>query len=320
MSSKDRVNYLVRPNKNIERKLIAEVLVALNAQFPFSQYRYIGMGARWFQDFILMHRALGIRDMISIERDEPDRVEFNRPFACITVEPGDTSRVLPALALERGDCIVWLDHESGLAGPVLADLRFVAERVSSGSVIIATANANVRQIQNQLQDPSTERSPEEALERVAGLLVPNPLPRDGLNRVGFPATVAMIMANAITRALVQGGRSEEYVPLFNFAYEDGAPMATVGGILLNTEDRSKFDAVDLSAFEFTSATPGAPYRINVPNLTPREKMRLDRLLPGTGSLTVKQVQDELRFPMEQSQLEAYSRFYRQYPLFSEVFG
>ncbi len=76
------INYSIRPNKNVERKLIIEFLSALEQKFHISNYRYIGFGSMWFTDFILMHKALQINDMISIEESKSNekRAEFNKPF------------------------------------------------------------------------------------------------------------------------------------------------------------------------------------------------------------------------------------------------
>ena len=92
MASFDVVNYTIRPNKNIERKLVFESLRELSTPLGLGDYRYIGLGSPWFIDFLLAHRYLLIRDMICIEFEEhAPRMEFNKPYDCIAVP-----RVRPA--------------------------------------------------------------------------------------------------------------------------------------------------------------------------------------------------------------------------------
>ena len=103
-ASFDVVNYSLRPNKNIERKLIFESLRMMDNIFDFSSYRYVGMGSLWFVDFILAHKMLHINNMVSIEMPEYEkRVEFNKPYNCINIEPGDTTTCIANHRLGKTD-------------------------------------------------------------------------------------------------------------------------------------------------------------------------------------------------------------------------
>ena len=55
------INYVMRPAKNIERKMMGEVLARLSAIAPLSKYRYVGLGSEFFKDFVLYHQMLGDR-------------------------------------------------------------------------------------------------------------------------------------------------------------------------------------------------------------------------------------------------------------------
>ncbi len=100
MASFESVNYTIRPNKNIERKLVFEALRVLRSSIPLNGYRYVGLGSLWFVDFILAHRYLSINNMVCIEYEtEAERVEFNRPYDCIEVLRGNTTDVLPTIDL-----------------------------------------------------------------------------------------------------------------------------------------------------------------------------------------------------------------------------
>ena len=68
--SSDKINYLVRPAKQVERKLIIQALQCLGKNYDMPGYTYVGMGSRYFVDFQMVHKFLGIRDMISFEKEE----------------------------------------------------------------------------------------------------------------------------------------------------------------------------------------------------------------------------------------------------------
>lgn len=109
-SSYEKINYSLRPAKNIERKMLCETLQRLSFIQKLEKYRYIGFGSTYFSDFNLLHRLLGISKMISIEKDKKnkDRFEFNKPFSCIEMKFGSSNEVLPMLKWKEPS-IVWVD-------------------------------------------------------------------------------------------------------------------------------------------------------------------------------------------------------------------
>ena len=74
------ISYDLRPAKQTERRLLLDFLrCSSEAGLTNSDYRYVGMGGTMFYDFHLIHRFLGINNMISLERDPKThpRSEFN---------------------------------------------------------------------------------------------------------------------------------------------------------------------------------------------------------------------------------------------------
>jgi hypothetical protein len=317
MPVSDRIDYSLRPNKNVERKLLVDVLRALMPEFAIPEYRYVGMGSLWFVDFGLVHRALGISDMVSIERDTADRATFNRPFKCIEVEEGDTTSVLPTLGLERKRTVVWLDHESGIEGSGLHDAALVCERVPSGSMLVMTLNAQANRLKNQKDADNNPLSKEEYLRMKGGDAVPFPLSIDALDKDRYPALLGRILVTHIRHALRAAGRPEKFWQLFDLGYQDGAHMVTIGGMIATEADAANIPWDRLRRLE-GFVHDGEPQGvIAVPLLTPREKVALDRLLPCDGALTEATVREKYKFSIDQEKLNAYRTFYRHYPLFGE---
>jgi hypothetical protein len=82
------IAYDLRPAKQAERRILLDFLKCANeAGITISGSRYVGMGGTMFYDFHLMHRFLGVSNMVSLERN-PDihpRSVFNCPFDFIEV-------------------------------------------------------------------------------------------------------------------------------------------------------------------------------------------------------------------------------------------
>ena len=72
----------------------------------------------------MLHKELGITDMISIERDVQniDRYEFNKPYSNIKILDGESNQELVKLKWDMRT-IVWLDYDGRLNKSVLQDVE-----------------------------------------------------------------------------------------------------------------------------------------------------------------------------------------------------
>ena len=54
----EKVNYYIRPKKQIERKILIELLnqISVLLSIPLNKYTYVGMGSTYYYDFILFHK------------------------------------------------------------------------------------------------------------------------------------------------------------------------------------------------------------------------------------------------------------------------
>lgn len=315
MSSFKSVNYAIRPNKNIERKLIFEALKTLNAKIDFSQYRYIGLGGRWFIDFLLAHRYLLVTDMISISHEtEATRAEFNKPYGSIVVEPGESSDVLPRIELGNKPNIVWLDYDTSIGGPALADIEIVANSARAGTVLLITLNANNKNIPDKDPDGNPMNS-ERALRHHLGDLIPQKLPTGALTGSGYPKFLANVFLQHIKRCAYKSGRDLRFFPIFNYVYRDGAPMITVGGMI--GDQGHEIMLKESGIEEIDSVTGEEQFVIDAPNLTIKEKLALDCMLLREYPPTQVEVFVNLGFKPDDDMLASYHRFYRLYPVFGE---
>ena len=310
LPSFERVNYALRPAKNVERKMLVEAFRKLIGFAPPEEYRYVGFGATHFIDFALFHRQLEMGKMVSVEIHENKRrrVEFNRPFKCIELEFGSSNEVLPRLSWNERT-IAWLDYDYKLDSSVLTDAGFFSSRALSGSVLIITVDAE-------------KEDPDGRVERLREAVGSDRVPHDVTRKVlaqewGLAAVSRRIVENAILETLADRngplatGKRMRYRQLFNFRYKDGARMATFGGVFYDEMDEKILEGCRFHELSFVCAGENA-YVIEVPILTHREIIRLDSQLPCSdpGMIECPGVSAE--------DVRRYSHVYRWFPVFVEA--
>ena len=119
------------------------------------------------------------------------------------------------------------------------------------------------------------------------------------------------------------GQNDIYFqPLTAFSYKDGQQMLTVTGIILERNEKQGFlDKTYIDKWELSNIDWKPPRRINVPDLTIKERLYIDSCLPNSEANTI---QNKLGFLFDQKKsvslemLETYVLFYRQSPYFSRI--
>jgi hypothetical protein len=296
--------------------MLVEALRRLAGFGGVDSYRYIGFGSTYFSDFTLFHKALGVRDMISLERDVDNRkrFKFNCPFSCIRVKFGDSNVLLPTLGWDA-KTILWLDYDGTLTTSMLADVRFFCASATAGSVLIVTVDG----------EPGEEEENTSRLERLTATFGPDRIPpgtrHKHLLNWGTAAMYRRIITAEILSTLSErnGGLASTsqvlYQPLFYFFYKDGNKMMTTGGLLYNRDqealvNKCKFDQLDF--LQLNAKASAKPFAIEVPRLTYREIRHLDRQLPR------KKRRKPTAPHVPQGDIEKYEKIYRFFPTFAET--
>lgn len=322
--SAPRFDFSLRPNKAIERKLIFEALAALGSAFDWKRYQYIGFGAMWFRDFVLAHRLLLLDRMHSIEvsPDIAARSIASRPLRCIRVHEGRASKVLlsPDLRIRERKSVVWLDYYDTASDETLTDLDRLCRDLPLGSVVLVTLNAELATL------GSTKADAEIALRRLFGDWVPVAPSLDyfgpALHHYARQLS-QLVWARALRTARAAG---RDLCALFNFAYKDGAPMITVGGILASSSEieavsksrvRERLGVLRTGNYDTSEGWPKLMEQslIEVPVLTRLERLRLNRELPG--KLAAGKVKRLCGDSLTAEQREAYAQFFIHYPAYAE---
>jgi hypothetical protein len=108
-----------------------------------------------------------------------------------------------------------------------------------------------------------------------------------LSNKNISKTFAKIIYQRIKNALYAINSASkiklEFVPLFNFKYQDGVPMYSFGGLYIDREIHGKaLDAVEFNELEYVKGVDDV-FNISIPNLTLKEIKYLESLMP-TGNL------------------------------------
>jgi hypothetical protein len=296
----------MRPAKHVERMLVLDGLRRLRNVGPLPSYAYVGFGALYFVDFNLVHRALGITDMTSLERDAAFavRCQFNKPFDSIAVLPETSTGHFSNAAFDK-PTIAWPDYTDQLSTAILGDMDTLALRLPVGSVILLTVCAAVDQVQ---KPPHGRLAILE--QRIGAESVPLGTGDADLDGWDKAAVLREVINNRIEASVMARADGTLYQQLFNIRYRDGAKMLTVGGILWNDligEAMANCGWHDLESFR-----PGEDaLTIEVPELTHREMAVLDSQLP-LGAATISSP------GLDQKTLDAYKEYYRYYPKYALV--
>lgn len=281
-----RIDYSLRPAKHAERRMLCDVFRRLKPFGRVEDYVYVGFGSIWFSDFSLVHRSLGIRDMISIEQVETAeaRIEDNKPFR-IPVVYKQSKHALPNLDWTRKQ-FLWLDYDDPLSTDVLLDLRTVVSRACSGTVLTVSVQCSRAPQYAEAEQDKTPGAPS-AIDRFGTTFGRQRIPpgTSSMDLLGwaFGKLSRVMLLQEIDAALATRNSSMAQVEMCSrliceIEYEDGAKMATVSVIFYSPQDESLVDRCHFEGLDFLP-TPRAPVRINVPKLTGREFKKLESQLP-----------------------------------------
>ncbi len=322
------VNYSIRPAKSIERKMICEGLQKLVFFARLREFRYVGLGSTFYTDFVLLHKRLGIRDMIDIEwaGEDRHRFVFNRPYRCIRIKFGHSNEILPLLEYKQRT-IFWMDYDGKLNGNVLADIRTVCSRAASGSVLIVTVNAEPykkpRNVKKGFLDYSLEQ-----MQKNVGKAFPRWVEKPSgqnaemkgsdLRNWGIATVYSRTMGGEVERCLkdknsgVESALKMNALQLFHFRYRDSARMLTMGWVLFEERDSDKVAKCRFDELEFVVRNGGKPVEIEVPSLTLKEIRHLNAQLPARGLATVNAP------GVAPEDVAKYAALYRWFPTFAEA--
>ncbi|ENU60078.1 hypothetical protein L291_2664 [Acinetobacter guillouiae MSP4-18] len=325
--SGQKINYSVRPGKSIERKMIRDILSRLFVFYPLKEYQYIGFGSKYFTDFTLFHKSINLKKMISLEQDieNSERYNFNKPFQCIEICFERSSEWLMAKEGINEPSIVWFDYDGSFDQTMVDDCCNLARKLNSGSVFALSFNYTApKEEQLSRKFPDTTVNPYlQWFEELFGTSHIDPtMDTRGLSdKFKFLKRLIPILESVLDKVISERNEfiedtNEKFLikPLFSFTYRDGAPMATIGWILIHNKHFANYELMKLGEFEFCSENMEEPYDIDPANLTIREIRYLSEIV---SNLDGELDDDQIKY-FTNDEISSFKKLYKYFPAFTEI--
>lgn len=315
--SDQKINYQYRPAKSIERKMLCDLIREIQLIRGDGEMRYIGLGAKYFTDFLLLHNEFGITDMISIEalKERQLRYDFNNPLKCIKMWYGSTNEVLPQISgFEEKMNLVWLDFDDAFGESMLYDLETICRNIDVGSMFFISCNYSFR--------GGTQSEKRESFKASVGSFFDEKIKKAEYTSKKMPYVIKKVIDNQIRRIIDLRNRTErgtaiEYMQLLFLTYQDGAPMMTIGGILVDEEMKNKIVQSKLGDKYIFVSNGEKVFSIDIPNLTNKEIQLILKNIPI--SMEEFQAHEQEFYGIGFDEICKFEKIYRYYPYYSEGF-
>jgi hypothetical protein len=326
MTSAGQLPYQLRPNKAVERLVFVELLRKLEPTLQLAtQYRYVGFGGPQMEDFRILHASFPAMKMLSIERDAEvlKRQRFNCPHTNVRCKR-QTSGDFVLSASGTHNLIVWLDYAEADERPTqIAEFQSLLQNLKSRSIVKLTLNAEPSTLGGSPGQPGLQAARLAAFRRDFDRCFPAGMEEEMVVSDNFPSALLTVVDYAAKEVLRADWR---FQLLTSAAYADSRQqMMTVTGIVGSKVDLSSvLITSQLTEWEFARLSiSDPPVRIRVPELTLKERIFIDQLLPRLEKQPAK-VQQRLRFLLDKTRgeseekLRSYLLFQRHYPFWGKV--
>ncbi len=307
------ISYDLRPAKQSERRILLDLLkIAGDCGLPITDYQYVGMGANRFYDFLLLHKYLGIADMISLEHDSHmyRRAAFNCPYKFINILEKTTSDFLFEDDIER-PCILWFDYDGGISTQMTHDIASLSTKLKVGDFCFVTVSGGPPKFLDRESDQFRLGWFQEKLSDIAG-----GVSLADVERSSFPRAVHKVLVAAFRNAF-SVRRDGKFVPFLQVEYSDSHPMITVGGGLLVDGQAISFESRVAETLPFLSAKNRKPYRIKSLHLTEKERILFDRATTSPDRRS-SEYYNLKKLGFKQSEISAYKDLIRFLPRYVET--
>jgi hypothetical protein len=306
------ISYDIRPAKQSERRILIEILKAAgDSGLPISKYRYVGMGANRFYDFLLIHRYLGINRMISLEHDENfvTRAKFNLPYKFIDVMNRSAADFV-ADDTSVDPSIYWLDYDGGLGPQMIGDINAYSNRCKVGDFFFVTVFGGPPRVIERVSDADRLAWLQDNLGDVAGKVG-----IEDVERSTFPTAVHKILMAAFTHAFA--ARTDgKFCPLLQVEYSDSMPMVSVGGGFLSDGQAVPVRSKMQNSLPFLETVSEKLYEVKSLHITEKERGLLD--IAVTSSPRSAEMNLAKKIGFRDGELKAYRELIRFLPRYVET--
>ncbi len=295
--------------------MFISLLNRLGAVLRVENYKYIGLGGPFLEDFRLIHARTGIKGMVSVEMDENTykRQSFNRPVDSIECVHSSLEDFLADNSFDE-PIILWLDY----TGAAMNQMDTFAEQVVEQevfSILRITLNANP----SSLGEPSADRlSGEKLLEwrlnafmdKIGKRSYTEGLTSKDVMTAKYGRSVLKVLYLRVNDVLL-GCNDRKIVWALTTHYSDGQPMVTATLITVPPEN-DELERI-IRDWEFHSE-PLSPLVLDLPSLSTKERLTMEINGNPKEDMGYKLPPSSLK----QEPFENFKRFYRVYPHYARI--
>lgn len=326
MTAASSISYNLRLKKSIERSIFIDLLQHTGQAVAPNAVVYISMGGPYVQDQADVHTALGWKHLISFDSEEwvIKRQEFNRPVSCIKCLNVSTDEIINDLTnfwttnIDDRNCVIWFDYtESRRRGAQLREARAVMPKLKHGDILKITLNARLSTLGLPKDGTPLDEYRLQVLRNQLAEYFPATTEATEMNETDLPSVLGRAFAIACDEGVTSGF---EFLPLTAFRYSDTDQMATFCGVVLDSVKKERY-IEKIRQFAFRATSFEDVTEIDVPSLSLREKIEIDRLI---FSMDPDGLRNKINLSLAETDVETndlvsqYKTFYRFYPKFARI--
>ncbi len=313
--------YHLRTNKAADRFALIEAIKRLDKLGgKLEEYTYYGLGGPYLEDMRLLYEFCPEIPMVSIEENEEirKRQDFHRPCASGTLQLKKTNVKSFIDLYEPSDrkSIFWLDY-TRLAYTCFDDFITLLGEIASGSMVKITLRADPRDYW-WYNHRSMRRKKIEEFRKKFATVMPTQSAYPPWASKDFAYLVQEMLQIAAEQAL-PAAMPLSFHPVSSFYYSDGTWMFTLTGVIWPRNDKAAVERA-FNGWEFANLAWARPKLIDIPDLSTKERLRLQRCLPCSASRGAT-LRAELGYLIDEdilkteTALEQYAAFHRYFPYF-----
>ncbi len=326
MSNGGSIPYHLRPNKTIDRELFISLLNRMNGHFNYNNYKYIGLGGPFLDDFKLLYSRVCLNNMISIEMDESvhKRQLFNKPFQDIICEHTTIEDYINNNEIDT-PIIIWLDYTN--AKEIVHQLDFFSQLIVGlqlNSIIRITLDASPSTLGNPDPDTITQIITEtnckrndaqkiwrlKKLEERLASYLPAQTNYEQMSNKNFGKVILSAIKLAGENSILQSS-DRKLIWSLSTHYCDGHSMVTATAVIISISD-DKTEKL-ITDWEFHS-TPDKPKVIDIPTLSIFEKSFME--FNNDNDIEIKSFLPKSKF--NEDPLDSFRQYHRFFPNFAKV--
>ena len=316
--------YHLRVNKAIDRFILVEIINILKKYCRISDYTYYGFGGPFLEDCKLINDRCPEIKIVSIEEDGHTfkRQEFHRFSKNLDLRHEDSDSFLANFS-STGKEIFWFDYTNLKFGH-FEDFMKALDIVSDNSIIKITVQA-----QPPLHGLSPKKHKEEwdkkwiQFQQEYSRILPASTRQIDISRL-IPFVKLLQNMFKITSQRILPASGESVFQLLDSSYYNDQihNMLSITGIVCNECTVPKINQW-FKDWKFSNLDWAAPRQIDVPLLSIKERLHLEKHLP-TKTKTGISLSRSLGYNIDRTdsksleKLKQYEEFYQYYPYFARL--